>query len=301
MIAATVLLGHAVVLAVLGRRALAAAQWPQRRPGWGIVAWQALSVSVVLSGLLAGLALAVPMLPAPVAHVVDVSTLAVAEHYRTPGGPWVGLVGAAVALAVLGVVVARAATAIVRAASCRRRLRAALTTLGRPHPDGYTLLEHPSPLVYCVPGRRPAVVVTRGAHEALSPAELGVVLAHERRHLRARHDLAIAASGALAATLPLPVLTEAHRRIGALAEMSADDAARAGHDRRLLAGALVVLGGDDAVERVTRLLEPAARRRPAAGVLAAVAATLAVAVPVGLSIAPAVEAAATRCCDEAAP
>lgn len=51
------------------------------------------------------------------------------------------------------------------------------------------LLEHPTPTAYCLPGPNRRVVLTQGTIDTLPPAELDAVLAHERAHLAARHDL----------------------------------------------------------------------------------------------------------------
>jgi Zn-dependent protease with chaperone function len=51
------------------------------------------------------------------------------------------------------------------------------------------VLEHTTPTAYCVPGVRRRVVLTQGTLDRLGPDELSAVLAHERAHLGARHDL----------------------------------------------------------------------------------------------------------------
>ena len=77
----------------------------------------------------------------------------------------------------------------------------------------------------------------------LDDRERELVLGHERRHLRARHDLALAYSGALARTFPwVSLFAMAHAQIAVLLEMAADDAAATPADRRALAGAIVALG-----------------------------------------------------------
>jgi Zn-dependent protease with chaperone function len=313
--AAVILIAYAVVATVAGGRALTRARWPQRSPGWGVVAWQALTASVAGALLLAGVAVALPFLPEPVARVLGTDAAVVIEHYETPVGPWPGVLTLAVSAATAAVVVALTVRSVVAAARSRRTMRRGLEALGRRHPDGYTVLEHPAPLVYCLPGRARTVVVTRGALDLLSPAELQLVLGHERRHLRARHDLALALSRALATTFRLPVVRalfeEAHRAIGVLIEMSADDTAREDSDRRLLAGALVSLssgsrpvssevgadaGSDDAAARVRRLESARSPLSALRGALVGLAAAVAILLPLGLSVAPAVEAAATGCC-----
>ena len=53
------------------------------------------------------------------------------------------------------------------------------------------LLEHPTPTAYCLPGTKRRVVLTQGTIDTLPPPELEAVLAHERAHLAARHDLVL--------------------------------------------------------------------------------------------------------------
>ena len=73
--------------------------------------------------------------------------------------------------------------------SVRRRHRE-LVDLIATEGDGHTrVLEHPTPTAYCLPGVRRRVVLTQGTIDRLSPDELEAVMAHERAHLAARHDL----------------------------------------------------------------------------------------------------------------
>jgi hypothetical protein len=73
--------------------------------------------------------------------------------------------------------------------SVRRRHRQLVDLLATGG-DGHTrVLEHTTPTAYCLPGVRRRVVLTQGTIDRLSPDELGAVMAHERAHLVARHDL----------------------------------------------------------------------------------------------------------------
>ena len=73
--------------------------------------------------------------------------------------------------------------------SVRRRHRELVDLLAM-EGDGHTrVLEHPTPTAYCLPGVRRRVVLTQGTIDRLSPDELEAVMAHERAHLVARHDL----------------------------------------------------------------------------------------------------------------
>lgn len=323
MIAALVL-AFAGATALAGCRLLAAADWPTRRPAWGIWAWQALSVSAAVAVVLTGIVLAVPETPLrdPAAALLRACSDALAEHYSTPGGPPLAFATAGLSLFVVTRFAVTAVRDLRRAAARRAAQRDVLTLVGDPQPEGFVVVDHASPLVYCVPGQvasvpgrrgRPAgtVVVTSAAREALSDRQLELVLAHERQHLRVHHHVALTVSAALSRTFGgRSVFGLAHDRIAALAEMQADDAVGSHADRRDLARALLCLSPAyplagvalassthaRAVQRVHRLTEPAARTHLGGTVLAAALGSAVLVAPVGLALAPAVEAAVRDCC-----
>lgn len=320
---AVLVLAFAAVAAVAGPRLLDAAAWPARRPAWGIWAWQTLSLSVAFSLVLAGAIVAIPETPlrGPVAALLRACSDALAEHYATPGGKPVAFAAAALSLLVVARLTA-VAVRDMRAASTRRAAqRDVLTLVGRPQAEGFTVVDHAAPLVYCLPGSTGAtgsipggpgtVVVTSAARAALTERQLELVLAHERQHLRARHHLALTLSAALArAFAGCGVFGLAHERIAALAEMQADDAVVPHADRRDLARALLCLNPASpatgvavasstnarAVQRVHRLTEPAARPRRGATLATAACGIAVLVTPAGLALVPAVEAAVRDCC-----
>ncbi len=314
MTAALFLTAYVALASTAGATALRRARWAQAAPRWGVGAWQALTGSIVLAGLLAAPALALCMLPlrVPVADLVGLTPLEVARHYEPAGGDWIGVAALVGAALVVSVVAGRTVGNVRRATRVRREQLATLALVGHPHPDGYTVLDHASPVVYCLPGRGRTVVVSRGALDLLSPSELRLVLGHERTHLRARHDIALAFSDALARTFSwVPVFRLSHRQISMLVEMQADDTARAGQDRRSLAHALITLSAgrrpdaalaaasNDAVARVRRLTSPdvAVPRLHKLGIACGVLAVLVL--PLGLALAPALEASSVGCCEVA--
>ena len=78
--------------------------------------------------------------------------------------------------------------------AARRRHRDLVDLLGVPGEGAdrhMRVLEHTTPTAYCVPGVRRRVVLTQGTLDRLGPDELSAVLAHERAHLSARHDLVV--------------------------------------------------------------------------------------------------------------
>jgi Zn-dependent protease with chaperone function len=166
------------------------------------------------------------------------------------------------------------------------------------------VLDHDLPVAYCVPGMVGArVVVSAGAVGRLTQVELDAVLAHERAHLRARHDLVLEAFSALHDAFPRWVSSAAAlREVRLLVEVLADRAAVRSSDRRALGRALVELAGSraagpgagvtlgsgvagaDLVARV-RLLADGGPHRLQAGVVLLLAAAV-LALPSGFVVAP---------------
>jgi hypothetical protein len=167
----------------------------------------------------------------------------------------------------------------------RRRQRELLTLLahGDPKAPGALVVDHPAAAAYCLPGIRSKIVVSVGTLDLLAPAELAAVLAHERAHVRARHDLVLIPFTSLNRAFPRSlVIARAHWTVALLIEMMADDhALRALVERRIsareplpareLAMALLRFGaagsscapegalaggGGEITARVNRLLEP---------------------------------------------
>jgi len=300
---AAVLIAFAIGVGTLGSALLARARWTARAPLLAIVTYLAAEWSVVAALGLAGLTLAIhaTALGGGLSHLIGACVLRLRETYGTPGGATVAALGLTLAGAVAARTVLTAMTHL-RSAGQQALLHAETARLvGRPEPSlGAVLVEHSDPVAYCVAGRHPTVILSTGAVQALEPAQLSAVLAHERAHLTGRHHrlLALARIGRL--VLPfLPLMRDADAQVARLVEMHADDAAARAGDPRSLATALVVLAtgtspapalaasATDSVQRIRRLLLPAeplgrARRR----LLRATAASLAV-TPVLLALAPA--------------
>jgi len=155
-----------------------------------------------------------------------------------------------------------------RTALERRKHRRVLGLVAAPlsGDDGMLLLEHPAPVAYGVPGLRPRVVLSTGTLSLLNERELQAVLAHERAHFRARHDLAVLPFAALASALPwLPLARDGLASVRALVEMLADDAAARRESTTAVAAAIVHVargavpagalagGGGNVARRVQRL------------------------------------------------
>ena len=299
----------------LGASALIQASWPRRSPAAAILLWQALGLAAGLAAVGTLIGLAMPASNAGVLRsALRAGTLLQARDvfqltgmFGAPGG--LPVVIAAVRLTCLAaglllfallcwVLVAVSVAAL----QARRRQRALLTLLAHldPKVPGALVVDYPSAAAYCLPGLRSQIVVSVGTLELLGRAELAAVLAHERAHLRERHDLVLLPFTALRRAFPRSATcTDAHRSVALLVEMLADDRALRGRPARELVSALVRFGTADTcpapagalaagegevAARVSRLLQPV-RPLPTAAVLAiCLAAALLVAAPITLLI-----------------
>jgi Zn-dependent protease with chaperone function len=206
--------------------------------------------------------------------------------------------GLALLASLCWVLVAASAAAL----QARRRQRALLTLLahGDPKVPGALVVDYPTAAAYCLPGLRSQIVVSVGTIELLGRGELAAVLAHERAHLRERHDLVLLPFIALLRAFPKSATcTDAHRAVALLIEMLADDHALRARPARELVSALVrfgtagtcpapagtlAAGEGEVAARVTRLMLPV-RPLPTAAVLAiCLAAALLVAAPITLLV-----------------
>ena len=293
---------------VPGAALLASARWPYRSPGAAILLWQALGLSWGLAavGALAGLG-AVPGRYGVAGGALSGAARAFRSAVLGPGAPTLVTAARLVVLAASAALFALlcwvlvAASAAVLVARHRHRTLLALLAYGDPKVPGALVVDHPAAAAYCVPGLRSQIVISAGTLALLDQAELAAVLAHERAHLRARHDLVLLPFCALVRAVPRSRLVHrAHTTVALLVEMLADDRALRQRPARELAtallrvgvsgagrapsGALAAAGRADAdvVARVTRLLTPQARLPVQAQALVCSAAALLVAIPVTL-------------------
>lgn len=239
-----------------------------RAPRAAITLWQAVALAAVLAGLGAGLAVA--------------SQVLLDKRLAWPGDLARGF-ALLVTAVVLGRLLLTAHRVGLRTRQLRRRHRELVDLLAE-DAAGVRVVPHETPTAYCLPGfHRSRIVLSDSTLQSLGASELDAVLAHERAHLRARHDLVLEAFTVLNEAFPRVVHSRvALNRVRLLIEILADDAAVRRCGRRALAQALVRLasgtrpaaalgiGGGDVLLRVRRLAEPV---RPARAV--AVAAYLA--------------------------
>ncbi|MFD1827335.1 MULTISPECIES: M56 family metallopeptidase [Mumia] len=255
---------------------LARMEWPYRAPRAAVVLWQALALAAILAVVGAGLS----------------ASLWLVVHEGAPNpepGAWrVALHVAFLALTL--VVVFRTAwsmvsvTLEVRAVRRRHRTLVDLVASRDASRRSVRILDTSEPFAYCLPGMDARVVLSRGTVASLDPSELDAVLAHERAHLRARHDLVLDAFTALHRAFPRVLRSEAAlASTRVLVELLADDHARRASGTTPLARALVKIGTRPApagalgatttlVRRIERLEEerPGRREAVACYVMAAV-------------------------------
>ena len=243
------LIGGALVHALVVPHLLTRWAGLRRAPGEALALWQAVSLTGVVCALLA----------APVAALTFG-----AERPRL----------LAAALVVSGLMVARLLWSGHRIGTDLRRMRRQhrevvdlvgdrLEEPSAPRsPRGVSVVATASPTAYCLPGRRDRIVLSQGAVDRLSRPELTAVLAHERAHLRQRHDLLLELFTVLHEAVPATIRAPgALREVHLLAEMLADRAAvhgRAeGTDHRTLARALVTMALPDPATDARTGLQPA--------------------------------------------
>jgi Zn-dependent protease with chaperone function len=244
--AALALLVLGVALAEPVSRALARARWPARDPVGGLLAWQAVGLAGGLALLGAGGVYGLAPLGSSLPEAVPVFVGSLADgrlpHGLGPTHVVSLLLALALALRLLGVLLA----VTLRTMRMRARHRDLLDLLGTPWPavPGAHVLDHPVPVAYCLPGLRARLVLSAGVLDALDPAGVRAVLAHERAHLRERHDLVVLPFVAWGATAPfVRGMVCAQVAVAALIEMRADDVAACRVEPAQLTGALRSMGG----------------------------------------------------------
>jgi Zn-dependent protease with chaperone function len=312
-LADAVILAAVAVGSVRGAYAMLRVTWPRRAPATAILLWQALGLAGGLAAVGALLAIGAsgPGAQAGVLSGLTMVAARLASGKLAALGQPVMLTATRLSALLAGfalftVLCCMLVVAFADAVGARRRQRALLALLahGDPKVPGALVIDYPAAAAYCLPGIRSQIVVSAGTLDLLAPAELTAVLAHERAHLRARHDLVLIPFTSLRRVFPRSNATaQTYRAVALLVEMMADDhALRArGLVARELATALLRFGTSgsevapagalaaaegELTARVNRILAPQPplpRATQAAVVLAAVAL---VAVPLLLLIIP---------------
>ncbi len=253
----------------------------RRAPRAAVALWQAIALAAVLAALGAGLVTVTAAGLGPGHGLLDRS-VAVAALLLT--------------LVVMGRLLLTGHLVGTRLRAVRRRHRALVDLVAARDAalePSVLVLEDSAPVAYCLPGIVSGrVVISRGAETALEPEELRAVVAHERAHLAARHDLVLEAFTVLHDAFPRFVAgARALAEVRLLVEVLADAAARRKHGALPLARALVALAGTAAPDaalaigagsgspdlraRITLLADERPHRVVSAALYAAAAAVLA--------------------------
>ncbi|PVE11496.1 M56 family metallopeptidase [Streptomyces scopuliridis] len=284
MNAAPALLGYAAAVGWVAPRVMLRSSWPHRSPALAATVWIAFAASFSLCVALAALHLATPQAHL---HGILYSCQVALGIGPTTGAGAVERVGIAASAVVVAAHVVSFAFHALRARGARNGHRRILDKVGRPSAGlRATVIDHGVPAAYCLPGRRPRIVLSTGAVELLSRAELGAVVEHERAHIACRHHLVLVAAQSFATVFRrLPLARHLREQIPLLLEMAADDRALRSYPHGVLATAMVEMasggaaprgtlsaGGPTALVRLRRILGPARCAHPALrGVMAATA------------------------------
>ena len=301
---AVVLLVFAAVLTAGSLRWLPAAVWVYRAPRLGIGTWYAVLASVGVALVTTAME---ALMPLPGATSVW-CTVAIwcTDAMGGVHGPAAGIAarviatGIVVGAVMVGVRLARGSLVLWRTRCGHRDM---LRLAGRTCSElAATVIEHAQPAAYVVPGRKGKVVVTSGALQHLSSAQLAAVLAHERAHASGHHQALRDVLAVVAAALPRAgVIATARDQVQRLTEIRADEVAAQQHSRADLAHALVTMAsapghgvvpagmaaanGGDAAERLHRLMRPPRELSRTVSVTTWAAVTALPAIPVALAAA----------------
>lgn len=287
--------------------------WAERSPKVGIIVWQSLSMTVLASVVLAGVMLAVPVMPftMTLADFLRACVTVLREQYSTPGGAVVTTAGAFMSAALTARTAYCLFSEVIATRRAHRSQSRSLALLGRRDPSGrFLVVDHQTAAAYCLPGRNNEIVLTSAALGALDEDQRTAVIAHEMAHLRAHHHLIMAMAKAMHRAFPrIPAFSIAHSELTRLIEMDADDRAALSNARLTVATAMVRLaeagpapsaalgaGGTSALARVRRLVTPSAPLGTLHVILAISAAAAMLVLPLAVAVAPAASTAYAQTC-----
>jgi len=310
-VTAVLVLAAVAAACVQASSTLSVACWPRRSPAAAIVLWQAIGLGWGLAavGTLIGLGTATHRSGLAGSALSQVAGFLDGRAHAPLGflaaARLVCLAAGLVLLSLLVWVLLSVSTAVLRARQ-RQRVLLSLLAHGDPKVPGALVVDYPAAAAYCLPGLHSAIVISAGTLDLLDSDELAAVLAHERAHLRERHDLVLLPFIALLHGFGWSrAARQAHRAVALLVEMHADDRALRQRPARELATALLRVGaaggglapsgalaaieadlGGEVAARVTRLLRPAPSLSAPALALVGLAAVLAVIVPAAVLVIP---------------
>ena len=305
------LLLFAVVVMSVAPRVLVDAGWVRAAPRLGIALWQACSAAVLSAVLLLAVTATAPVhrVSFDVEHLLHACAAVLKHRYDVHALAWIAGVSAAIA-GTAGLLLARAAirrgVSVLRS---RTRQRDLLDLVAHDlDANGAHVLPLEVPLAYCIPGRRGRIVLTTATKAQLGEEQIAAVMAHERAHLRGRHDLVLFGADVTRTAFPWSrFFSVARDQTAGLVEMAADDRAARTTGALPVATALIHLGtraapdgvlaaaGTMTAERVARLLGAARGPSRARRVGAAAICLSLLALPWVIALAPAWAASAGRC------
>jgi Zn-dependent protease with chaperone function len=263
------------VLGVAAPAVLARLPRLDRAPQPAAWLWLTAAAGTLSALVLAGLLLIVgsSRLAIDLAELLATCSMALRRALDAPTGEPGPLLGLVLLTVVAAGLLGGGAAGGSRAWRAAREHRKLLALAGRSRPGlpGVTVLDHPVPLAYCLPGRPGPVVLTTATLERLDAGQLAAVLAHERAHQARRHHALLLAAEVLRIGFPwLPAARAARAAVARLVELAADDAATRRHDPAEVAAAIAKLtapsaptlglsaAGANTSERIRRLTTPAA-------------------------------------------
>ncbi|HVX07085.1 M56 family metallopeptidase [Humibacter sp.] len=228
---------------------LARAAWPRRMPGAALVLWQAIALAGALSMIGALLVFGLIPFGDDLPHAAG-SFAADLLAGRLPSDADFFQMFALAGAVLLGVhLLLNLVRTTWRAERHRRHHAQLLRLLSDPMPErpGTRVIDHATPIAYCLPGApRATTVLSAGLLELLTEEELAAVVAHERAHVTQHHHVLLVAFSAWRSALPwFPIATRAQEAVGLLIELLADDQARRTVSERNLSRAVarVALAG----------------------------------------------------------
>ncbi|WP_458778838.1 M56 family metallopeptidase [Arthrobacter sp. D3-16] len=240
----------AIVLAWPVPILLSRANWPARSPFTAMLLWQAIALAGGLSMI--GAMLVYGLEPIGDNLIAGLRALAGMVLFNAPTtalGFWHIFALSAAALLTAHLVFTLLLT-YYKIERQRRRHRELLALLASPSAEGTRTLviNHDSPVAYCLPGgARSVTVLSDGLMAALEPAELRAVLIHENAHLSQRHHLLLWAFAAWRQALPwLPTTRLAQESVNSLIEMLADDVALKTESKATLIKAIAIVASGSA-------------------------------------------------------
>jgi Zn-dependent protease with chaperone function len=266
MIVAPVLVGYTAAVGFVAPRMMLRSRWPYQAPVLATAVWHALAVSFSIALALDAYSLAMPIKPL----VSLLETWEVGTGVGRPASDAMGHLGASVSAVIGATLVASFAFHLGRARRARTRHQEAVDLVGRHSAHlGAIVLSYDAPAAYCLPGRRPRIVISDATVRRLTPEQLGAVLQHEQGHIRGRHHLPLVAMQAFRSIFRcVPLARHAQEQTALLLEMIADDRALLSHSHEVLATAMyemaaartpkgaLAASGHSAVIRIQRILDP---------------------------------------------